>query len=248
MMTRTALITGASRLHGIGAAIARALAHAGLNIAITTYTPYDQEMPWTSRPDESDDLIASLRALDVTARRLEIDLRQPEAAEQVFDYFGPIEVLINNAAYSVNDGIDQLTAAHIDAHYAVNVRGMMLLCAEFARRWHHTHGGRIINLTSGQGFGPMPDELAYAATKGAVDAFTVSLSAALMPRGITVNAIDPGITDSGWITDDLRSHLIEKAPTGRIGQPDDAARLIAFLVSEEARWVTGQILRSRGGQ
>lgn len=107
--------------------------------------------------------------------------------------------------------------------------------------------GRIVNVTSGQGLHAMPAELAYAATKGALDAFTTSLAAALARRGITVNAVDPGPTDTGWMSSDVRHDLLARAPSGRVGEPDDAARLVAFLASDAARWVTGQVIRSRGG-
>jgi 3-oxoacyl-[acyl-carrier protein] reductase len=93
----------------------------------------------------------------------------------------------------------------------------------------------------------MPNELAYGATKGAVEAFTRSLAAAVMARGITVNAINPGPTDSGWLTDAQRRAILPRFPTGRIGQPEDAARLVAFLASDAAAWITGQVIHSEGG-
>ena len=102
-------------------------------------------------------------------------------------------------------------------------------------------------MTSGQDIGPMPGELAYAATKGAISAFTKSLSPELAPLGITVNAVNPGPTDSTWMNDDIREHLLPKFPMGRIGKPEDAAKLIAFLVSDEADWITGQVMNSEGG-
>lgn len=248
---RLALITGATRKIGIGVAAARELARAGFDIFITTFLPYDARMPWGVGQDEPGEFITELQALGVRAARLEIDLSLPESPVQLFDHieatFGSVDVLVNNAAYSVNGGIDDLTAEMIDRHYAVNMRGMLLLCHEFVRRWRKTSGGRIINLTSGQGLTPMPDELAYIATKGAVEAVTLSLSAAVMSRGITVNAVDPGATDTGWIPPDLYAHLTAQSPAGRVGQPEDAARLIRFLASDDAAWITGQIIRSRGG-
>ena len=141
--------------------------------------------------------------------------------------------------------IEQLTGEELDRHYAVNLRATSLLCAAFARHCP-SGGGRIINLTSGQGLSPMPEELAYAATKGAIEALTLSLSAALAGKGITVNAVDPGPTDTGWLTRELYESLLAQASMGRLGTPEDAARLVAFLASEEAGWITGQILRSRG--
>jgi 3-oxoacyl-[acyl-carrier protein] reductase len=248
---RVAIVTGVSRRAGIGAAIARALAEAGARVFLTYYRPYDAATSGLPDAEGSDAILAALRQVTPHVAGMELDLSRPEAAPSLFDAaeaaLGPVSILVNNATYSTNDGIDQLTAEGLDRHYAVNVRGMALLCAEFARRWRTNQGGRIINLSSGQGVGPMPGELAYAATKGAVEAFTVSLSAALAPRGITVNAVDPGATDTGWMSPDLKASLIAQAPLGRIGQPEDAARLIRFLASDEAAWITGQVIHSRGG-
>lgn len=245
-----ALVTGASRRRGIGAAIARELARAGANLFITYYRPYDAAMRWGSEVDDPAALLAELRETGVRAAGLEVDLARPDSAPALFDKvetsLGPVSILVNNAAYSTQGGIEGLSAEQLDRHYAVNVRGMALLCREFARRFREPPG-RIVNLTSGQGLGPLADELAYAASKGAVEAFTVSLSAALAARGITVNAVDPGATDSGWMTPELKAELLARAPLGRLGEPDDAARLIRFLVSPAGGWITGQILHSRGG-
>ena len=93
----------------------------------------------------------------------------------------------------------------------------------------------------------MPGKLAYVTTKGAIEAFTVTLAVEVAPRGITVNAVDPGPTDTGWMTEEIKRELLPRFPMGRIGQAADAARLIAFLASEDAQWVTGQIIRSTGG-
>src|SRR5690606_19906537 len=136
-----------------------------------------------------------------------------------------------------------------DDHYKVNMRSSFLLCVEFARRFEKSglEEGRIINMTSGQDIGPMPGELAYVATKGAISAFSRSLSQELAPLGITVNAINPGPTDSTWMTDEIRKHLLPKFPMGRIGTPDDVANIVGFLASNDAKWVTGQVIHSEGG-
>ena len=248
---RIALVTGASRRIGIGTAICRALAAQGMDIAFTYWQPYDARMDWGADKDAPALLTAELQAFGVRAIALEADLSQPDTPAKLLDQIeqqlGSVSVLVNNATYSVNGDYKQLDAAALDAHYAVNMRGTFLLSVEFARRFKAGHGGRIINLTSGQSLGPMPDELAYAATKGAVEAFTLSLAGDVTKLGITVNAVDPGPTDTGWMTPELKTMLSQRTPSGRVGLPQDAARLIGFLASEDSEWVTGQIIHSNGG-
>jgi 3-oxoacyl-[acyl-carrier protein] reductase len=250
-----ALITGASRKAGIGAAVARALARDGADIFITYYRPYDRKVGLARNPDEHLSLLNEVKEIGRRAEGIELDLSEPEAPKQLFDYaeaaLGSVTILVNNATYSVRDGIENLTSDHLDKHYALNFRAMALLCAEFVRRYRRNlpaeRGGRIINLSSGQGLNPMPGELAYAGTKGAVEAFSRSLSAEVGRLGITVNAVDPGATDTGWISPELKKKWEAESPMGRIGVPEDAARLIRFLASAEAAWITGQVIHSRGG-
>lgn len=249
---RAALVTGASRRQGIGAAVCRALAAKGADVFFTHWRAYDRAMPWGADEDGPSALAAEVRGLGVQCEGVEADLADPTTAPRVLDAAqaalgrAPV-ILVNNAAHPTLGGWETLDAAALDAHYAVNVRGALLLCAEFARRCPPSSPGRIINLTSGQSLHPMPDELAYAATKGAVEAFTLSLSAGLAGRGITVNAVDPGATDTGWMNDSLKTALTSHSPHDRVGRPEDAARLIAFLAGDDAPWITGQIIRSRGG-
>lgn len=248
---RIALVTGASRRIGIGTAICRALAAQKLDVAFTYWHPYDQQMDWGADKDAPDLLTAELQAMGVRCIALSADLSQADAPakllDQVEQQLGSVSVLVNNATYSVNGDYKQLDASALDAHYAVNIRGAFLLSVEFARRFKAGHGGRIINMTSGQSLGPMPDELAYASTKGAVEAFTLSLAGDVTKIGITVNAVDPGPTDTGWMNPELKIILSKRTPSGRVGLPQDAARLIAFLASEESEWITGQIIHSNGG-
>ena len=247
-----AIVTGASRRGAIGAAACLALAAAGNDVFFTHWIPYDATMDWGAQQDGPDYLQTLIRDLGVRCEHISADLSQPTSARQIMDAveqrLGPASILVNNATHDPVDApYDQLDAATLDAYYAVNIRGAMLLTVEFARRFSLASGGRIISLTSGQGRGPMPGKLAYVSTKGAIEAFTTTLAAELAPRLITVNAVDPGPTDTGWITGEIREYLLSRAPMGRLGQPEDAARLIAFLASPDAAWITGQIIRSNGG-
>lgn len=248
-----AIVTGASRDRGIGAAVCRALAAMGVDIFFTYWAEHDQAVNGPERQGPHE-LLSKLRDCGVRCACLEIDQGLPEAANQIMDEvekrLGAPSILINNAAHDDTKApFDQIDAKMLDRYYAVNMRGTLLLSIEFARRFSLPTGGRIINLTSGQGLGAMPGEIPYIATKGAIEAFTVTLAAEVAPRGITVNAVDPGATDTGWISADpaLKQALLKQAPFGRIGQPEDAARLIAFLASDAAAWITGQIIHSRGG-
>lgn len=249
---RLAIVTGASRRRGIGAAVCLALARAGADIFFTHWSPYDRRMPWGAEDEEPDLLQKLVQALGARCEHMMIDLAEVDAPQRIMQtiqaQLGPASILINNATHDDTDApFDQLDARTLDAYYAVNMRGTMLLSIEFARNFALPAGGRIINLTSGQGRGPMPGKLAYVATKGAIEAFTVTLAAEVAPRGITVNAVDPGPTDTGWMSNEVKQELLPRFPMGRIGQSEDAARLIAFLASEDAGWVTGQIIRSTGG-
>jgi 3-oxoacyl-[acyl-carrier protein] reductase len=248
---KVALVTGASRRRGIGTAICRALAGEGADVFFTHWVPFDRTQPVGGEPGFPAELQEELSGTGVRAESMEIDLSLPDSPERLLDEVagrvGRPSILVNNAAYSTRDGFERLDAATLDAHYAVNVRATALLSVHFARRYAGGPGGRIVNLTSGQSLGPMPGELAYAATKAAVEALTVTLAAEVGHKGITVNAVDPGPTDTGWMTGELERELAPKFALGRLGEPEDAARLVAFLASEEAAWITGQVIHSEGG-
>ena len=231
-----ALVTGAGREREIGTAVCRALAARGHAVAFTV-------------PPGGD---GSALAAELGASVIEADLSDPAAAAAVLDEaearLGALpSVLVNNAAHSVNGGYAEMDAATLDAHYAVNVRTPVLLSCELARRHAHGEPGRIVCLTSGQSLGPMLGELPYATTKAALEMFVRQLAPEVMAHGITVNAVNPGVTDTGWITDTIRADLLPRMPAGRLGDSEDAARLIAWLCSADAAWVTGQVIGSEGG-
>ena len=228
-----ALVTGAGRDREIGTAVCRALAAAGHRIVFTVQP---------GGPSDG----ASL-AREMGARAVPFDLAAADVTA-LLDEVGEVPaVLVNNAAYEVRAGFAELDGPMLDDHYAVNVRAPMLLSCELARRWERGSAGRIVCLTSGQSHGPMLGELPYAVTKGAIETFVAQVAPELMALGITINAVNPGVTDTGWVGDDVRGALTARMPAGRIGQAEDAARLIAWLCSEEAGWVTGQVISSEGG-
>jgi 3-oxoacyl-[acyl-carrier protein] reductase len=248
---RVALVTGVGRRRGIGSAVCLALASRGADVVLSYWKAYDCEMPWASDEDEPEALLKQLRAAGVGAEGIEMDLSRSDSARLLLDAteerLGRSSILVNTAAYSTRDGFETLEAEALDAHYAVNVRAMALLSVGFARRYPGGPGGRIVNFSSGQSLGPMPGELAYVATKGAIEAFTRTLAAEVGHKGITVNAINPGPTDTGWMPEELKREIAPKFPSGRVGQPEDAAKLVAFLAGDEAAWITGQVIHSEGG-
>jgi 3-oxoacyl-[acyl-carrier protein] reductase len=158
---------------------------------------------------------------------------------------GALTALVNVHAHSEDGGLLEATAEQLERHWAVNARGTALLVAEFARRFHCESGtGRVVSFTSGL---PLVGELAYAASKGALEWITVSTAAELAPCGISVNAVDPGPTDTGWLSPELRERIEAETPLGRLGRPEDSAALVAFLCSPSGGWITGQVIRCDGG-
>lgn len=155
----------------------------------------------------------------------------------------PLDTLVVNHALSELGAIGELTAEQIDAHLHVNVRASLLLVQEFAAQFEGT-AGAVVLLTSGAHRGPMAREVAYAVSKGALAVATATLADALADRGIRVNTVNPGPTNTGYLDGVAPAR---RMPSGRWGEPDDAARLVAWLCSDDGRWVTGQVIDSEGG-
>jgi len=249
---RVALVTGVSRRAGIGFAIAQRLAELGADLFLQSWAPFDAEQPWGAEPSGVESMINELRSTGRRVEHVSADFSDPAAPEYVvrsaFSIFEQIDLLIANHAYSTMGSLEALTAGEIDTHLQVNVRGTLLLIKEWAARFDdRRRSGRVVMLTSGQHRNPMPEELAYVASKGAIHQLTLSLSAQLAPRHITVNAVDPGATDTGYADGKLHQQVLDLEPMGRWGQPEDAARLIGWLCTDEARWITGQVIASTGG-
>ncbi|MBD1865516.1 MULTISPECIES: SDR family oxidoreductase [Trichocoleus] len=249
---RVALVTGVSRRKGIGFAIAQQLAMLGADVFIHSFSPFDASQPWGADRDGISAIIKDLQQQGTHIAHAEADLLDCTAPQQLMNAaiqaFGHIDILIANHAYSTMGNLEELTAAEIDKHLQVNVRGTLLLVQAFAAQHDGRLGGRLVLLTSGQHLSPMPGELAYVASKGALHQLTLSLSAHLISRGITVNTVNPGATDTGYASAELYESIRAAHPQGRWGQPEDAARLIGWLVTDEAQWITGQVLNSTGGR
>lgn len=245
MAEHGALVTGVSRRAGIGFAVAQRLRESGTRVFTQGWSAHDAAQPWGADSD------VQAAELSGAAGHAELDLADPEAPARCVEAAriacGHVDVLVANHAASVGGTLEELTAESIDRSLAVNVRATLLLVQAFAAAHDGRPGGRVILLTSGQDRGPMPGELPYIAGKGAMQQLTRSLADHLAPRAITVNAVNPGPTDTGWATPEVQAHVRRAMPAGRWGRPDDAARLIAWLASEDAGWVTGQVIDSDGG-
>jgi len=255
---RVALVTGTSRRAGIGFAVARRLLGLGASVLIHHHHPHDDAQPWGG-----DDIAAVLDELrthqascgDPDARVAEFgaDLSEPAAPEQVVDIahstFGHLDICVANHARSHPDGsLGELTAEILDGHWAVDARSVILLAQAFAARHDDAQpGGRVVFMTSGQHLGPMPSEVAYAAAKAALAGITLTLADQLADRGITLNTVNPGPVDTGYATEDDRRAVASMFPSKRWGRPDDPARLIAWLCTDDARWITGQTINTEGG-
>jgi len=228
---RVAVVTGVGRRAGIGFAIARRLLDDGYRVMAHAWPP--------AEPDVKDEL-------DVAW--VEEDFADPEAPRRVIDAaveaFGGVDVLVANHATDSPQTLAEVTAAELDRTFAINARAVVLLVQAFAERGRP---GRVVLFTSGQHLGAMTSELPYAISKGAVHQMTRSLAAAVATQGITVNAVNPGPVDTGWPSDELREHLRSAFPAGRWGRPDDIAPVVAWLASEDAGWVTGQVIDAEGG-
>ncbi len=251
LKNRVVLVTGVSRLRGIGFAVSQRLACMGADLFIDSYAACDSTLPSKRRPNELEESVARLKENGGRVEHLDVDFEEEDAPSRVMvearRHFGHIDILIANHAFSEPEPLYSLTLESIDRHLTVNVRATLLLMKEFATQHDEKPGGRVVMMISGQDQGPMGPMLAYGASKGALHQITKSISDELVGRGITVNAINPGPTDTGWTTPAEYERILGTMPLGRWGQPDHAARLIAWPCTDDARWITGQTIDSEGG-
>jgi 3-oxoacyl-[acyl-carrier protein] reductase len=256
LLGRVAVVTGVSRRAGIGYAIARRLAALGASLFLHHYAPHDRDQPWGADPGGPQAVIAdvteALAADGAIVRHQESDLSDPAGPERLIEAaaaaFGHLDILVCNHARSGGDGpLGTLTAAMLDAHWAANTRSAILLAQAFAARHDGRPGGRIVFMTSGQDLGPMTHEVAYAASKGALASITRTLADQLADHAITLNTVNPGPVDTGYASPEAHEVVRHHFPRQRWGEPDDPARLIAWLVTDEAAWITGQVINTEGG-
>jgi len=240
---RNALVTGVSRRAGIGFAIVRRLQEAGATVFVQGWTPHDAAQAWGAEPGGTAGVAGELGV-----EHIEADFADAAAPARVVAAaraaLGPLDILVVNHARSGSGRLGELTAEQLDAFLHENVRASILLVKEFAAQ-HEGNAGRVVLMTSGIHKEPMTGELGYAVSKGALLVATSTLADELADQSITVNCVNPGPTDTGWGLAEIDP--AGRMPTGRWGEPDDAARLIAWLCSDDARWLTGQVIDSEGG-
>jgi 3-oxoacyl-[acyl-carrier protein] reductase len=259
---RVALVTGAN--HGIGAAIARDLARRGADVLVT----FLRTPPSAATADQSaayhdqrgQDATAVVQQVADQGRRgtaVEVDLAGPGpgVASGLFDaaesQLGPIDILVHNASgwrrdSFAPDAADPVTAESIDAQLAVDARAGALLIAEFIAR-HRIRGatwGRIVTMTSGEGRA-FPGQVSYGAAKAALISYTLSAASEMAADGVTANVVYPPVTDTGWITDEVRAFVATDPDHHHIASPDEVADVVGWLCAEANHLVTGNIIRLR---
>lgn len=239
--TRSAIVTGSSR--GIGAAIARRLARDGLAVVVN----------YSGNRLEAENVVAEITGAGGAAMAARADISKPDEFSGLYDAaedaFGGVDVLVNNAGIMKLSPIAETDEALFDQQVAINLKGVfngMKLAALRLR-----DGGAIVNFSSSVVGLLMPTYGVYAATKAATEAMTHILAKELGPRRIRVNAVAPGPVETSLFTDGKPQELIERTrsmnPLGRLGQPEDIARVVSFLVGRDGDWVNGQVVRANGG-
>lgn len=240
---KVAVVTGASK--GIGAGIAKALAKEGAAVVVN----------YASSKAEAYAVVAAIVSAGGRAVAIQGDVsKAPEARgliEAAVKHFGKLDVLVNNSGVYEFAAIEEVTEDHYRRLFDINVLGLLLTTQAAAK--HLGEGGSIVNISSAVTHVHTPTAAAYAGTKGAVNAISGVLANELAPRRIRVNVVSPGfvVTEgthtAGVVGSEMEAGLVAQTPLGRAGQPDDIAGVVAFLASDDARWLTGEVITASGG-
>jgi 3-oxoacyl-[acyl-carrier protein] reductase len=240
---KVAVVTGASK--GIGAAIALQLAKDGASVIVN----------YSASGQQAEAVATKIKAAGGKAKTVRADVSKPAEAKQLIDAaaaeFGRVDILINNAAVYDFLPLEKITEAHFDRMFNLNVKGLVFATQAAAAAFGE-RGGSVINIGSMASQTPPPGATVYSATKGALDTITKGLAGELGPRKILVNAVLPGPVETegaqsmpDW--DQFKNMLVPRTPLGRVGQPGDIATVVSFLASDDAGWITGQIIPVAGG-
>lgn len=238
---KVAIITGSSR--GIGRVIAEQLAYLGAEVVIN----------YSSSPQKAEEVVEGIIQKGGKAIALQADISKLSDVEELFtktiDKFGKVDILINNAGLMINKPLTDITEADFDKQFAVNVKGTFFACQQAMK--HMENNGRIVNFSTSVTGQMFPAYSVYAGTKGAIEQFTRQLAKEFGSKQITINAVAPGPVNTELFnigkTEQQMEGMKKMNAFGRLGEPEDIANVIEFLVSDKSKWITGQTIRVNGG-